>query len=121
MYSADLSSPGGDAAKDARQRSDEQHHLFQFVLQASLDVVQEAVWSSQNMFLKVRGRGGWSRSGRARRGPAHAADVVPSRRIALGRAPSGADLGTWTRCMFPQPVELPLRAPQFRPKQLEAI
>jgi len=55
VYSADLSSPLGDGSKDARHRSDEQHHLFQFVLQASLDVVQEAVWSSQNMFLKVRG------------------------------------------------------------------
>ena len=52
-YTADLSAGSGGA----RQRSDEQQHLYQFVLQASLDVVQEAVWSSQNMFLKVRGRG----------------------------------------------------------------
>ena len=52
-YTADLSAGSGGA----RQRSDEQQHLYQFVLQASLDVVQEAVWSSQNMFLKVRGWG----------------------------------------------------------------
>lgn len=54
VYTADLSQLGGASSQSRQHRNDEQQHLYQFVLQASLDVIQETVWTSQNMFLKVR-------------------------------------------------------------------
>lgn len=53
VYTADLSQLGGASSQSRQHRNDEQQHLYQFVLQASLDVIQETVWTSQNMFLKV--------------------------------------------------------------------
>ncbi|GAQ85877.1 trafficking protein particle complex subunit [Klebsormidium nitens] len=34
-------------------RKDEAAHLHQFVLHASMDIVQDVVWTTQNMYLKV--------------------------------------------------------------------